>query len=203
MFYWDNSYYIDLCTKNINMKFDTYPTEFITTKQQLIKNELCKYTSSYFREEVKSSLMLDFEINVEQVLAETPEVAATDLIIEADTQFIKPIVVDIINNNNEKEVWRYTKNDAWLGLACQNKLENNDINNQIKESMNIFKQDDILWDQTYAKAYKKMINNNVRWFKSKTDGFKITGNECKSGFKYYNNKKICKTAFLPNESFYY
>ena len=72
----------------------------------------------------------------------------------------------------------------------------------ISRSMNIFKDNDILWDKTYAKAYKKMINNNVRWYKLKSDGFQINGNECHSGYNIVNNQKYCKTAFLPYDSFY-
>jgi hypothetical protein len=53
------------------------------------------------------------------------------------------------------------------------------------------------------KAYKKMINNNVRWFNLKTNGLRITGNECNSGYRIYKNKRLCKSAFNPNEAFYY
>jgi hypothetical protein len=47
-----------------------------------------------------------------------------------------------------------------------------------------------------------MINNNVRWVNLRKNGKPITGKECFSGYKYYNNKKICKTAFLPEETYY-
>jgi hypothetical protein len=201
MYYWDNSYYTDLCTQNINIEFNAIPTEFKITKQQFIKNELCKYTSSFFRDQVKNDLINDFEINIDTVLLETPEQAEVDLIIETDTTFAKPVIINRIENNNP-EPWLYTTNDGYLGLACQNKLENNDINNQIKNSMNKFKDDENLWDNTYAQAYKKMINNNVRWFKLKSNGFQINGKECYSGYKIINNQEYCKTSFLPTDSFY-
>lgn len=53
---------------------------------------------------------------------------------------------------------------------------------------------------TAQNAYKKMINNNVRWFKS--NGFKINGSECNSGYKWLDGVRYCKTAFLPNDKFY-
>lgn len=201
MFYWDNSYYIDLCSKNISMRFNDLSTEFIKSKKQLIRNELCKFTSSYFRDEIKTELNTEFEINVNEILNQNIEQENLDLIIETETQFPKNVVVDVVNNG-DKELWRYTTNDAWLGLACQNKLEDNNINNQIKYNMDKFSKDDNLWDLIYARAYKKMINNNVRWFKKKSDGFKISGTECYSGYKIYKGQRICKTAFAVDEQFY-
>ncbi len=208
MYYWDNSYYQDLCSKNITIEFNTYPNEFIKTKKQLLRNELCKFTSDYFRNEVKQDIGIEFELNVEEIINQDITQENNDLMIEVDTPFIKPSVVKVYDMSNNLEQWRYTTNDAWLGLACQNKLENNNINNQIQSAMNMFKNNEYIWDSTYTTAYKKMINNNVKWFKKKSDGFKINGNECNSGYKTYiiqntqEQIKICKTAFGPDEKFY-
>ena len=68
--------------------------------------------------------------------------------------------------------------------------------------MNKFQLDSNYWNKLYIQAYKKMINNNVRWVNLRKNGKPITGKECYSGYKYYNNKKICKTAFLPEDTFY-
>lgn len=202
MFTWDNSYFNDICSKNISMKFNTIPVEFIKSKKQLIKNELCKFTSEYFRKEVKTDIGNEFEINIETILLQDLPTEANDLLVELENQNIKPIDIVYYENNILKH-WLYTTNDAWLGLACQDKLENNDINNKIKNSMINFKNSFNNWNKIYMQAYKKMINNNVRWFNLKTNGLRITGNECNSGYKMYKNKRICKTAFGYDEAFYY
>lgn len=200
MFTWNNMYYKDLCNKNISMLFNTIPIDFIKTKKQLIKNELCKFTSSYFRDDTKLDIQQETEINVNKVLNQQIDQELTDLFVEENI-FTVPIDVTIFENNEYKN-WFYTTNDAWLGKACQNKLENTYYNNQIKDSMNKFQSDSIYWNKLYIQAYRKMINNNVRWINLKKNGKPITGKECYSGYKKYNNKKICKTAFLPEETFY-
>lgn len=202
MFNWDNSYFQDICSKNISIKFNTIPIDFIKTKKQLIKNELCKYTSDYFRKEIKNDLNLELGLDIEQIILQDKITEANDLLIEQENQFTKAIDITYYENENPKH-WLYTTNDAWLGLACQNKLENTNYNNEIKNSMNKFKNSQKEWETVYSKAYKKMINNNVRWFNLKKNGLRITGNECYSGFKIYKGKRICKSAFNSDESFYY
>lgn len=200
MFTWNNMYYKDLCNKNISMEFNTIPKEFQKTKKQLIKNELCKFTSNHFKEDTKIDIQQETEIIVNDVLNETPEQELNNLFIE-ENEFIKPIDVTFFENNEYKP-WLYTINDAWLGKACQNKLESNYYNNQIKESMNKFQLDSNYWNKLYIQAYKKMINNNVRWINLRKNGKPISGKECYSGYKKYKNTKICKTAFLPEDVFY-
>ena len=68
--------------------------------------------------------------------------------------------------------------------------------------MNKFQSDSNYWNILYIQAYRKMINNNVRWINLKKNGIPISGNECFSSLKYVNNKKICKTAFLSTDTFY-
>lgn len=201
MFTWDNSYYTDICSKNITVKFNTIPTEFIKTKKQLIKNELCKFTNNYFKNEVKTDLANELNIDVEQILLQTNIQELNDIIIEQENQFIKPIDITYYENNIIKQ-WLYTINDAWLGLACQNKLESTQYNLDLSKSLNKFKTSQYEWELIYATAYKKMINNNIRWYNLKKNGFMINGNECTSGYKFYNGYKLCKTSFLPNEQFY-
>ena len=200
MFTWDNSYYYDLCKTNITMKFNVKPFEVIQSKKQMIKNELCKFTSKQLQDNVKKDLESELNLDINAVIKENLIEEQNDLVEEVTT-FTKLIDVSVYENNNIKK-WNYTINDAWLGLACQNKLDNNIINQNIKNSMLLF-QNINYWNLIYNRAYKKMINNNVRWFKLKSNGFKINGNECVSGYKYFNNKKICKTAFLPDDKFYY
>ena len=202
MFTWDNSYFQDICSKNITVKFNSVPNEFIKTKKQFIKNELCKFTSEYFKNNIKKDLTTELNIDVEAVLAQDNIQETADILIEQDIQFVKPIDITYFENSIMNQ-WLYTTNDAWLGLACQNKLEANNYNLELSNSLNKFKTSKSQWELIYMKAYKKMINNNVRWFNLKTNGFIINGNECKSGYKMYNNIKLCKTAFLPDETFYY
>jgi len=202
MFTWDNSYYTDICSKNISLKFNAVPTEFIKTKKQLIKDELCKFTSDYFRKNVKIDITNELGLNVEQILLQNQITEQNDLLIENDIPIIKPIDITYFENNIIKH-WFYTINDAWLGLACQNKLENTNYNSILYSSLNKFKQSQYEWELVYMKAYKKMINNQVRWFHLKFNKVHINGNECSSGYKKYNNQYICKTAFTPDEKFYY
>jgi hypothetical protein len=70
------------------------------------------------------------------------------------------------------------------------------------DSMIKFKNSNIAWETMYMNAYKKMINNNVRWFKLKSNGFKINGRECNSGYRWVKGVRYCKSAFLPNDKFY-
>jgi hypothetical protein len=200
MFTWNNMYFKDLCNKNISMEFNTIPREIKKSKKDLIKGELCKFTSNQFKEDTKIDIQKETEINVNEVLNETPEQELLDPFIEQNI-FEVPVEVSLFENNEYKQ-WFYTINDAWLGQACQNKLESNYYNDQIKESMNKFQLDSNYWNKLYIQAYKKMINNNVRWINLRKNGKPITGKECYSGYKKYNNKKICKTAFLPEETFY-
>jgi hypothetical protein len=200
MFTWNNMYFKDLCNKNISMEFNTIPREIKKSKKDLIKGELCKFTSNQFKEDTKIDIQKETEINVNEVLNETPEQELLDPFVEQNI-FEVPVEVSLFENNEYKQ-WFYTINDAWLGQACQNKLESNYYNDQIKESMNKFQLDSNYWNKLYIQAYKKMINNNVRWINLRKNGKPITGKECYSGYKKYNNKKICKTAFLPEETFY-
>jgi hypothetical protein len=202
MFNWDNSYYQDLCSKNISIKFNTIPVEFIKTKKQLIRNELCKFTSDYFREEIKEDINKELDIEVENIILQDIIQETNDLLVELENQHVKQINVNYYDGNEIKK-WLYTTNDAWLGLACQNKLEDTNYNNEIRNSMNLFKSSTNEWQKIYMKAYKKMINNNVRWFNLKTNGLRITGNECNSGYRIYKNKRLCKGAFNPDDKFYY
>lgn len=201
MFTWDNSYYYDLCDSNITMQFNVKSLETTETKKQIVKNELCKFTSPYFQQKTKDDLQKELNLDINLIINENVLEEENNLMIETEPSFIKPIHVSIYDNNIIKK-WNFTINDAWLGLACQNKLENNDINNNIKNSMILFKNINY-WNNVYSNAYKKMINNNVRWFCLRSNGFRINGNECKSGYKFINNKRICKTAFSPNDKFYY
>ena len=43
-------------------------TRLWTSKKQLIKNELCKFTSEYFKNDVKKDLALELNLDIEQIL---------------------------------------------------------------------------------------------------------------------------------------
>jgi hypothetical protein len=200
MFKWDNSYFSDICSKNISIKFNSMTIDIIKSKKQLIKDELCKFTSNYFKDVIKQDIGLELDLNIEQILLQDIITEKNDLVTEPS--FIKPIDISYYENNQFHK-WLYTINDAWLGQACQNKLENTNYNLELFNSLNKFKQSQYNWELIYSKAYKKMINNNVRWFNLKFNGLQINGKECYSGYKKYKNILICKTAFTPDESYYY
>ncbi len=186
MFIWDNSYYYDLCDLNLSFQNNNKPDDIEISKEQILQNELCKFTSKFFQDKARDDVFKELNTN-------------DNIIIETDP--IKKINF-VVDNNGVYRQWNYTINDGWLGMACQSKLDNNDINNNIKNSMTAFKNINY-WNSVYERAYKKMINNHVRWFKNRNDGLQINGKECKSGFKWVKGLKLCKTAFHPDDSFYY
>jgi len=276
MFIWDNTYYKDLCNKNIVMEENSFSINTKLTKLQHIKNNLCKFTSKKFKDKIKQDMEAEDQLNVNEILGlntdstdnfntevdpvkpvnpvkpvepielvepvkpvkpvkpiEPVELVEpvkpvkpidpirilknklnidnninkvlkgkdnpNDLFNDEEILFREKMRVTVFEDNTHK-LWHYTVNDAWLGQACQNKLNDTSYNKEIRKSMLNFQNNTESWNTVYIRAYNKMINNNANWINGK--GFAITGLECYSGYKLYNNKKICSTAFLPNDSFY-
>ena len=293
MFTWDNTYYKNLCTKNIIMKENSFSINPKLTKLEHIKNNLCKFTSKKFKDKIKQDIETETNINVNQILGINTEVdnvnidievkdnVDIDITVEDNTNVdlavednanadrllrgapnavdnnikkvkpdnldknikkvkpdnldknIKKVKPDNLDKNienllnrkdnpndifndeenlftermrvtvfedNTHKLWPYTVNDAWLGQACQNKLNDTSYNKEIRKSMLQFQNNTDSWNEVYIRAYNKMINNNANWVNGR--GFAITGLECHSGYKLINNKKICNTAFLLTDTFY-
>jgi hypothetical protein len=76
--------------------------------------------------------------------------------------------------------WMYTVHDAWMGLACQNKVVMNADNTAIWNAMNTFRNNVGEWNTVYTTAYKKMVNLGASW--AFGEPFAITGDECPSGY---------------------
>lgn len=263
MFTWDNTYYKNLCNKNIIMKENSISINPKITKLEHIKNNLCKFTSKKFKDKIIQDIEIEDNLNTNEILGINTKV---DNINNADND--EPVVANIVKvnravindansvrllrgvpniaNNNIKKVklgnldnnidnlskgkdnpndifneeenlftermrvtifednthklWSYTVNDAWLGQACQNKLDDTLYNKEIRKSMLDFQNNTNSWNNVYIRAYNKMINNNAKWTNGK--GIPISGTECYSGYKLNDNKKICNTAFLPTDTFY-
>ena len=215
MFRWSNQYYKDTCAPNIRINIppvrSTLPLQTLKTLKTI---NMCKFTST----ELRSRQNDIFNAEIVTLFGITNPDA---FIIDLDTE--KEDVTWFGKNLNTKR-WLYTVNDAWLGLACQNKLPVNDHNTRIGNAMNSFKNNSAEWDKVYIRAYKKMINVGANW--SIQNGFPITGDECKSGYvsalkgtvldcsncdenakrsgtyKCDRNCK-CKTAFSNSVKFYY
>ena len=171
MYTWSNKYYKDVCTPTIRINIprikSTLPPQ---TVEYTRLQEICKFTSKKLRD--RAAAIFDAEIlPVTGVIDPMALITDLGLATEDITWFDKNMI---------SKQWNYTINDAYLGLACQGKLEKTDYNNKIGASMNLFKNDINKWNVVYTRAYKKMINMGVNW--AIKGGFSITGAECKSGY---------------------
>lgn len=215
MFRWSNQYYRDTCAPNIRINIppvrSTLPLQTLKTLKTI---NMCKFTSTELRSR-QNNVFNDEIVTLFGVTNPDAFIINLDTENEDVTWFDKKL--------NTKR-WLYTVNDAWLGLACQNKLPVNEHNTKIGNAMNSFKNNSAEWDKVYIRAYKKMINVGANW--SIQNGFPITGDECKSGYvsalkgmvldcsncdenakrsgtyKCDRNCK-CKTAFSNSVKFYY
>jgi len=170
MFRWSNKFYRDVCSPNIRINNPPIrSTQPLQTLHKLRSINMCKFTSPELRQR-----QLDlFDTEIKTVIGNiNPDV----LIIDLDTEKEH---VSWFSKALDFRRWLYTINDAWLGLACQNKLSNTIYNNQISAAMNKF-QNANEWDPLYIQAYKKMVNVGASF--AIEGGMPITGDECKSGY---------------------
>jgi hypothetical protein len=173
MFRWSNKYYRDVCSPNVRInqipRRSTFP---LRTFQFLRNEEICKFTSPEFRKKATD----EFEAEV-ITLHEGELPQPQDNVIEVENE-----MEDVTWSGLSIGVkpWIYTLHDAWMGNACSGKLASNPYNNAIKTAMNTFKDNSNSWDQTYIRAYKKMMNLGADFGAS--SGFAITGDECPSGY---------------------
>jgi hypothetical protein len=216
MYRWSNKYYNDVCTPTIRVNVPRVKSTLpLQTVEFTRLQEMCKFTSKKLRDRAVG--IFDAEIiPVVGITVIDPKAFITDLGLETED-------VTWYNKNMISMKWNYTINDAYLGLACQRKLENTNYNKEIGDSMNLFKTSSSAWDKVYIRAYKKMINTGVNW--AVPNGFAITGDECKSNNGYisgspriscslcteiarrgnnYNCPSVCKcnTALNNNVEFY-
>ena len=178
MYRWSNKYYKDVCTPTIRVNVPRVKSTLpLQTVEYTRLQEICKFTSKKLRDRAVG--IFDAEI-IPVTGTVDPNAFITDLGIETEdvTWYDKDFI---------SRPWNYTINDAYLGLACQRKLENTDYNKEIGDSMNLFKSSSSAWDKVYVRAYKKMINTGVNW--AVPNGFAITGDECKSGDGYVSGSK--------------
>lgn len=171
MFKWSNVFYRDTCSPNIRINNPPVRSTLpLNTLNQLRINNMCKFTSPELRQR-----QIDiFETEIRMVMGvPNPEALVIDL--DTETEY-----VSWFSKALDFRRWLYTINDAWLGLACQRKLQINTVNTQIGDAMNVFKSNNIEWNNIYIRAYKKMVNTGVSW--SVAGGLAITGDECFSGY---------------------
>lgn len=171
MFRWSNVYYRDTCSPNI--KINDPPirsTQPLMTLAQLRAHNLCKFTS----QQLRSRAMDVFEEETTTLLGTLNEDA---LVIDVETEMEH---VSWFSKNLTFRQWMYTVHDAWMGLACQNKVPNNANNTAIRNAMNEFRNNVPAWDTEYITAYKKMVNLGASWAFGAP--FAITGDECRSGY---------------------
>ena len=176
MYTWDNSYFLDTCSK-----LDIFiPPKTITSsidKTFLLKQELCKFTGKAFKDTA-----------LQEFTNEPPETDA-----EAETE-----TVDVEWSSTPK-TWPYTLNDAWLGKACMKDHSQNANDIQIEHAMNKFRNSSLSWDLVYIKAYKKMVNLGAKF--STRGGYPITGHECPSGYRSLQPNTNCKPCNMNYKNF--
>jgi hypothetical protein len=171
MFRWSNVYYRDTCSPNIRINNPPVRSTMpLTTLKHLRKINMCKFTSP----ELRTRQVDLFETEIRTVLGFPNEDA---FVIDLDTEKEH---VSWFSKALDFRKWLYTINDAWLGLACQRKLQVNSVNTEIGDAMNVFKNSRKEWDSVYVRAYKKMVNIGATW--SIGEGLAITGDECPSGY---------------------
>lgn len=214
MFRWSNLYYRDVCSPNIRInKPPIRSTLPLHTLKHLRTLNMCKFTSKELRQRQVDL----FETEIKLIMGVGDQEA---LVIDLDTEMEH---VSWFSKALDFRRWLYTINDAWLGLACQRKLTQNSINIEIGNAMNLFRNNTIEWDNTYVRAYKKMVNVGANWAVS--NGYAITGDECPSGYTSAlkgvvldcslcdessrrlgtyncNSNCKCKTAFSNSVKFY-
>jgi hypothetical protein len=184
MYKWSNKYYNDVCTPTIRVNVPRVKSTLpLQTVEYARLQEMCKFTSKKLRDRAVTAF--DTEI-IPVTGIKDPKALITDLGLPTED-------VTWFDNNYISRQWNYTINDAYLGLACQRKLENTVYNKEIGDSMNLFKSSSSAWDKVYVRAYKKMMNTGVNW--AVPNGFAITGDECKSGYiwelDFYYSKTYC------------
>ena len=162
-----------------------------------VDNNIKKVKPDNLDKNIKKVKPDNLDKNVENLLNRKDN--PNDIFNDEENLFTERMRVTVFEDNTHK-LWPYTVNDAWLGQACQNKLNDSSYNKEIRKSMLQFQNNTDSWNEVYIRAYNKMINNNANWVNGR--GFAITGLECHSGYKLINNKKICNTAFLPTDTFY-
>lgn len=171
MFRWSNVYFKDVCSPNV--KINDPPirnNQPYKTMRQLRHHDLCKFTSPQLR----ARAMDIFDTEIKMLWGAVNE---DSLVIDLDTELER---VSWFSKNLTFRPWIYTVHDAWMGLACQNKAPINTNNSAIRNAMNTFANNNSVWDSTYVRAYKKMVNLGALW--AGGEPFSITGDECPSGY---------------------
>lgn len=168
MFRWSNKYYRDVCTPTVRINIPPVRSTMpLQTHDFVRRQSLCRFTSPELR---KREIDI-FDQETRLVLGVTD---ADALLVDLDTEMEHVSWI----GRGQSRPWMYTVNDAWLGLACQNRLPVTDYNTEISSAMNSFKTSVPDWDTTYTRAYKKMVNTGASW----STQFAITGDECPSGY---------------------
>jgi hypothetical protein len=166
MYKWSNKYYNDVCMPTIRINTPRIKSTLpLQTVEYTRLQEMCKFTSKELRDRAVTAFDTEI-IPVTGII--DPKALITDLGLPTED-------VTWFDKNSISRQWNYTINDAYLGLACQRKLENTVYNKEIGDSMNLFKVNSNAWNIVYIRAYKKMINTGVNW--ATVGGFAITGDE--------------------------
>jgi len=173
MFRWSNKYYRDVCSPNVRINTPPIRSTIPLRNFDFLKNqEICKFTSPEFRKKATDELINEI-ITLHAGVLPQPN----DNVIEIDNE-IEDVTWSGLSIGIKP--WIYTLHDAWMGNACSGKLQSNPHNNAIRTAMNTFKDNTSSWDQTYIRAFKKMVNLGASF--SSHNGFAITGDECPSGY---------------------
>lgn len=171
MFKWSNQYYKDVCSLNIRINSPPIRSSLPLRNLQFHRlQNMCRFTSP----ELRSRQMGIFDRELTTLLGvKAPDALVID--VEMDMEPVSWFDKDL----NSKQ-WLYTVHDAWMGRTCQGKVEKTENNIKIGMTMNVFQTNSTEWDILYTRAYKKMVNVGAEW--AIPGGFRITGDECPSGY---------------------
>lgn len=172
MFKWSNQYYRDVCSPNIRINNPPVrSSEPLKRLDYLRKQSMCRFSSPELRK--REIDIFDTEVRTLMGI-KIPDA----LVINLDTEMEH---VSWFSKDLTSRKWIYTVHDAHMGQACQHKVQQTTNNIKIGTAMNTFQSDNTtIWDITYIRAYKKMINTGANF--AVTGGFPITGDECPSGY---------------------
>ena len=171
MYRWSNQYYRDVCSPNIRINNPPVRSSMpLKSLKDVRQHNMCKFTSPELRG--RATDIFDTEIRTLMgFLNQDALVIDLDIEMEHVSWFSKDLT---------SRQWIYTVHDAWMGLACQKKVSQTSSNIRIGNAMNLFQTNVGMWDLTYIRGYKKMINTGAQW--AVPGGFAITGDECPSGY---------------------
>lgn len=187
MYSWTNSYYRETCTPRVTVNCPPVRSTLnLPTREFLVQQEMCKFTSSKLRQRALDNL-------AQEIIDPTGLNDPNALVGGPDFEYEDVTWADVAVRK-----WEYTVHDAWMGKACQGDLVESDYNVNIGKSMQAFRDSAEYWNTVYIRAYKKMVNIGAIW--NRRGALPITGDECVSGYTSTNPDVDCRNCRPKRDS---